>query len=111
MLNLLSNAIKYNRPDGWVELELRRAGDDGVQVIVEDAGVGIPPETLQQLFEPFQRGAQARGKIEGTGIGLSVTRGLVQAMAGRIEVHSTPDVGSSFIVTLPADLEPAPPAA
>jgi hypothetical protein len=110
LLNLLSNAIKYNRPDGWVEVELRAAGADSVQLIVEDAGVGIPPEAMQQLFEPFQRGAQARSKIEGTGIGLSVTRGLVQAMAGCIEVQSSVGVGSTFTVTLRADTEPAPPA-
>jgi hypothetical protein len=102
LLNLLSNAVKYNRPGGSVEVELD-GGDAGtVTLHVRDSGVGIVPEDLGQVFEPFQRGVHEGSRIEGTGIGLSVTRSLVQLMHGQIEVQSTPGAGSVFTVTLPA---------
>ena len=63
--------------------------------------MGIDAADLPHLFEPFNRLAQAHGGVEGTGIGLSVTRALVMLMNGKIDVRSTPDVGSSFVVTLP----------
>jgi PAS domain S-box-containing protein len=106
LLNLLSNAVKYNRPGGTVELALAPEGRHSVTLEVRDSGVGIAPEDLGQIFEPFQRGVHEGSRIEGTGIGLSVTRSLVQLMNGRIDVQSTPGVGSTFSVTLPA--APAP---
>jgi len=101
LLNLLSNAIKYNRPGGRVKLAAARDGAF-VRIDVSDTGTGIGPEHLTQLFEPFQRGAHAHGPIEGTGIGLAVSRTLVELMGGRLEVQSAAGVGSTFSVFLPA---------
>jgi PAS domain S-box-containing protein len=99
LLNLLSNGIKYNRPGGAVTMRARVAGD-AVFVEIADTGVGITREHLARLFEPFQRGAHSQSSIEGTGIGLAVSRSLVELMGGRIEVASTPDKGSRFTVVL-----------
>jgi PAS domain S-box-containing protein len=100
LLNLLSNAIKYNRNGGRVKLAA--ALDAGwVRIDVVDTGAGIAPEHLARLFEPFQRGAQAHGPVEGTGIGLAVSRSLVELMGGRIEVASKVGAGSTFSVLLP----------
>ncbi|HEY6135375.1 MAG TPA: ATP-binding protein [Rubrivivax sp.] len=109
LLNLLSNAVKYNRPGGTVELRVAPEGSDSVTLHVIDSGVGIAPEDLGQIFEPFQRGVHEGSRIEGTGIGLSITRSLVQLMNGRIDVQSTPGVGSTFSVTLPAAAAAATP--
>ena len=101
LINLLSNAVKYNREGGSVRLRaLLRTGE--LRIEVADSGIGIAPEHLASLFEPFQRGAHARSAIEGTGIGLAVSRSLVELMGGRLEVTSTPGAGSVFSVVLPA---------
>jgi len=101
LLNLLSNAIKYNRPGGQVELALV-AGDNGhADIRISDTGVGIAEAELPQIFEPFHRGRQATSGIEGAGIGLAVTRALVQLMHGRIHAHSVAGAGSVFTVSLP----------
>ena len=102
LLNLLSNAIKYNRPGGHVLVRMRPAGTDEVAFDVEDSGQGIDAADLGRIFEPFHRGRQAEGTVEGAGIGLSVTQALVQMMAGRIAVASTSGQGSTFSVVLPA---------
>jgi len=99
LLNLLGNAVKYNRRGGRVEVAVTAAAGD-VRIDVIDTGVGIAPEDLATLFQPFQRGAQARGSIEGVGIGLAVTRALVELMGGQVAVRSTPGAGSTFSVTL-----------
>ncbi len=105
LLNLLSNAIKYNRSGGSVELLIAQAapvdGQARLSVRVHDTGVGIDAADMPHLFEPFNRLAQARGGIEGTGIGLSVTQALVTLMQGRIQVSSESGVGSTFTITLP----------
>ena len=101
LMNLLSNAIKYNRPGGLVEVTVAAEPEGQVRIDVRDTGLGIEQESLPRLFEPFYRGAHARGSIEGTGIGLSLTRSLVLLMKGRIEVSSEPGLGSAFTVTLP----------
>jgi hypothetical protein len=100
LLNLLSNAIKYNRAGGDVRVQFERRGAE-VAIHVSDSGVGIAPADLPLLFEPFYRGAQQQSSIQGTGIGLAITAGLAQAMHGRIDVHSTPGLGSTFTVVLP----------
>ena len=102
LLNLLTNAIKYNRPGGRVTIRLSA---DGARVCTEvaDTGLGISEAALPALFEPFQRGDHQRSPIEGAGIGLAVTRALVQAMAGEIAVQSEPGAGSRFSVWLPAE--------
>jgi hypothetical protein len=99
LLNLLSNAVKYNRAGGAVTV---RAGADAgrVRLEVSDTGLGIAPEHLARLFEPFQRGAHGQSSIEGTGIRLAVCKSLVELMGGRIDVHSAPGKGSLFGVEL-----------
>ncbi len=110
LLNLLSNAVKYSRPGGRVELRLSRGATSQVRIDVSDTGIGIAAAELPRIFEPFQRGSQARGRIEGAGIGLAVTRALVLLMDGSVEVASTPGQGTTFSVRLPlADpVAPAP---
>ena len=100
LMNLVSNAIKYNRPGGHVDLEAR-AQPGWCILTVQDTGRGLAPAQLDALFEPFNRLGVEREGIEGTGIGLSIARQLVSHMGGRIEVRSTPGVGSVFEVWLP----------
>ena len=100
MLNLLSNAIKYNREEGAVVVECASFSSDTARVVVRDTGPGLRPEQVASLFQPFNRLGQEAGAVEGTGIGLVVTKRLVELMGGRIGVHSTPGVGSEFWVEL-----------
>jgi len=102
LLNLLSNAIKYNREGGRVEVTLGRDGN-AVRLRVRDTGRGMTEAQRTQLFQPFNRLGLEDGGIEGTGIGLSITRRLVDMMGGRIDVTSEPGVGSEFSVWLPID--------
>ena len=110
MLNLLSNAIKYNRAGGTVELLARpAAGEDGgafLAVGVRDTGPGIPADRLGELFVAFSRlGAEGSG-IEGTGLGLALSRRLMEAMGGGLRVESTVGEGSTFWVELPVTESP-----
>jgi PAS domain S-box-containing protein len=100
LVNLLANAIKYNRPGGAVTLSEQAAGGRW-RIEVGDEGPGIPPERLTQLFEPFQR-LGADQAVEGTGIGLVITRRMVELMSGRISVDSRPGGGTRFAIELPA---------
>jgi signal transduction histidine kinase/CheY-like chemotaxis protein len=110
LVNLLSNAAKYNRSGGRVRLESVLTDDDGVALRVVDDGLGMTAAQLAQLFEPFNRLGREGGAIEGTGIGLVITRHLVELMHGRLDVASTPDRGSTFAVWLPAHrAAPQPP--
>jgi PAS domain S-box-containing protein len=97
LLNFLSNAVKYNHEGGTVQLACSETG--GVlRIEVTDSGSGIKPERMQQLFTPFERlGAEDSG-IEGTGLGLALSKRLVEAMGGKIGVDTTPGVGSTFYV-------------
>ena len=101
LINLLSNAIKYNRPGGNVVVETRAARGE-VTLSVRDTGRGLGSEQIASLFEPFNRFGVENEGIEGTGIGLTIVKALVDGMAGRIEVDSEPDRGTVFRVTLPA---------
>jgi PAS domain S-box-containing protein len=105
LLNLLSNAIKYNRAGGRVELRVVPAppteGRAWLEISVCDTGVGIAADDLPHLFEPFNRLSQSHGNVEGTGIGLSLTRALVTLMHGRIQAQSQLGEGSVFSVLLP----------
>ncbi len=102
LINLLSNAIKYNRPGGVVTVTCERTEDKHVSVRVADTGEGLFPAQLDQLFQPFNRLGQEHNAEEGTGIGLVVTKQLVELMNGRISVTSAPGVGTEFCVTFPA---------
>jgi len=106
MVNLLSNAIKYNRAGGGVVVHCAMSGEDRVRVSVTDTGVGLAPEQLSHLFQPFNRLGQETSTEEGTGIGLVVTKQLVELMGGVIGVESSVGVGSIFWVELPASSAP-----
>jgi PAS domain S-box-containing protein len=99
--NLLSNAIKYSPEGSRVRVTLENAGD-WARLTVEDRGVGIPPEVMSRLFNRFFRAPAAQAsRVQGLGLGLYITKGLVEAHGGQITVESTEGVGSSFTVTLP----------
>jgi PAS domain S-box-containing protein len=103
LFNLLSNAIKYNREGGRVTLDVQAAGEQRLHLRVTDTGAGIPAERLEELFQPFNRLGAEKSAVEGTGIGLTITRRIMQAMGGTVDVQSTPGVGSTFWVELPQD--------
>jgi len=99
LLNLLSNAIKYNRENGAVVFDCVADGAS-VRLSVQDTGIGLRPEQVAALFQPFNRLGQENGSEEGTGIGLVVTRRLVELMGGAITVSSSAGVGSVFSIAL-----------
>lgn len=107
MINLLANAIKYNRDGGTVTVQCAMSGDNRVRVSVTDTGAGLAPEKVAQLFQPFNRLGQETSTEEGTGIGLVVTKQLVELMGGIIGVSSTPGIGSVFWVELIASSAPS----
>jgi PAS domain S-box-containing protein len=110
MLNLLSNAVKYNRPQGRILIELTQ--DEGAVLIhVADTGNGLTPDQVAHLFEPFNRLGVEKHAIEGTGIGLVITKRLIELMGGEILVKSTPGIGSTFSLALPLAREGASAAA
>jgi PAS domain S-box-containing protein len=107
LINLLSNAIKYNRPQGTVEVTCKVASPERIRISVKDTGAGLPPEKMEQLFQSFNRlGQEVRGE-EGTGIGLVVSKRLVELMRGSIGVESTVGIGSVFWIELLLTTAPA----
>ncbi|MFJ2990158.1 PAS domain S-box protein [Collimonas sp. NPDC087041] len=106
MVNLLSNAIKYNRVAGTVVVKCVMRGADRVRVSVTDTGAGLTQEQLAQLFQPFNRLGQEGSIEEGTGIGLVVTKQLVELMGGVLGVESSVGAGSVFWVELPSSSMP-----
>jgi signal transduction histidine kinase len=108
LLNLLSNAIKYNRPQGSVQVSVTLPDTGRVAITVADTGPGIASERLSEMFQPFNRLGAERGPVAGSGIGLVITRQLVEHMQGRLEVQSTPGVGTRFTVELPQAPPPGP---
>jgi PAS domain S-box-containing protein len=112
LLNLLSNAIKYNRPQGQVHIEVR-VDQQRIAVSVCDTGKGIAADRLDQLFKPFER-LETDPNVEGTGLGLALSKSLLEMMNGSLTVKSQPGEGASFTLELPfARLQPAtePPVA
>jgi CheY-like chemotaxis protein len=100
LINLLSNAIKYNRVGGSVVVDCRATIPGHVRVTVTDSGAGLPPAKVAQLFQPFNRLGQEANAVEGTGIGLVVSKRLVELMEGVIGVDSTVGAGSAFWIEL-----------
>lgn len=112
LVNLLSNAIKYNRPGGAVRVSCEAAPDGHWAVHVDDEGLGLRPDQLTQLFQPFNRLGAERRRIGGTGLGLVIARALARAMGGDVMATSTPGQGSRFTMrlapALPADAAGSP---
>jgi signal transduction histidine kinase len=103
--NLLSNALKYSPAGGTVRVRVRVQQAQAV-VEVEDPGLGIAPEELPLLFQPFRRTSATRQSIPGVGLGLWVSRRIIEAHGGRLEVESTPGTGSLFRLQLPLQQPP-----
>jgi PAS domain S-box-containing protein len=99
-INLLSNAVKYNRAGGQVRVYCEPVENGKVRVNISDTGCGLTASQLSRLFQPFERLGAERSNIEGTGLGLSLTKHLVEAMGGSIGVQSTPETGSTFSIEL-----------
>lgn len=101
LLNLVSNGIKYNRKEGRVTLRLGNQKPDNIIIQVVDTGMGIPPEKIGKIFEPFDRLGAENSEAEGTGIGMTISKKLVELMNGHIHIDSTLGKGSQFSVSLP----------
>ena len=102
LVNLLSNAVKYNREGGAVDVRVESAGNQRIRIHVSDTGYGIPEEKIATLFEPFNRLDAEFSEVEGTGIGLTITRKLLELMDGELLVESEVNVGTTFSMDLPA---------
>jgi PAS domain S-box-containing protein len=106
LINLFSNAVKYNRHGGEVCVLCNELAEDRIEIAVADTGRGMSTDQLDRLFAPFDRlGAEGTG-VEGTGLGLSLSRGLVKAMGGVITAESEPEAGTTMRVQLDAAMEP-----
>jgi signal transduction histidine kinase/ActR/RegA family two-component response regulator len=107
LINLLSNAIKYNKADGKVIVSLQKIEQSHVLIRISDTGIGIASERLVELFQRFNRLDNEGSSIDGYGIGLLISKCLLELMGGRIEVESEVDQGSCFSITLPlAPIDP-----
>ena len=100
LLNLASNGVKYNRDNGRLEFIVRRV-DGQVAISVRDTGMGIPEESLPNLFQRFYRVPGTENVVRGTGLGLCITKSLIEAHGGTIEVESKVGEGTTFTITLP----------
>jgi signal transduction histidine kinase len=112
LLNLLSNAVKYNRDGGSVQLSCGPVAGERLRIKVADTGLGIPPEALGRLFVPFEREAREQSAIEGTGLGLPLSKRLAEAMGGTLDLESTPGLiqrlleqGARAFLTKPLDVK------
>jgi signal transduction histidine kinase/response regulator RpfG family c-di-GMP phosphodiesterase len=106
LLNLLSNAIKFNRSHGVVALSCEETGDQRLRIEVADTGLGIDQEGLKKIFMPFERLGADRNAVEGTGLGLALSKRMIEAMGGTIGVESTVGAGSRFHFELPLVEDP-----
>jgi PAS domain S-box-containing protein len=106
LTNLLSNAVKYNTEGGRIHVETRPREPNQVEIAVTDTGLGMTPQQLGELFQPFNRLGRERSSQEGTGIGLVISQRLAELMGGSLRARSIAGEGSSFILTLPRAIEP-----
>jgi PAS domain S-box-containing protein len=106
LLNLVSNGIKYNRDGGSVRIRLEETCPGKTFLLVTDSGKGIAEDKLAKVFHPFERLDVDQARIEGTGLGLTLSKLLVEAMGGSLAVESQPWVGTTFIVQLGASVAP-----
>jgi PAS domain S-box-containing protein len=102
ILNLLSNAVKYNHEAGTVRINCAQSHSNSINIEISDNGIGISKEQLGNLFKPFNRLGAENSTVEGTGIGLVITKRLIDLMQGNIEVASSLGEGSTFTIRLPA---------
>ncbi|MET0336039.1 MAG: CHASE domain-containing protein [Rhizobacter sp.] len=101
LINLMSNAVKYNSDGGRIHITARLVTHGSVELVVSDTGLGMTPQQVEQLFQPFNRLGRERSALEGTGIGLVISQRLAELMGGSLRARSTAGAGSSFILTLP----------
>jgi len=101
LLNLISNAIKYNVVGGEVHCRCKKESEDLLLIEVEDTGKGVDDSRVSELFEPFNRLGEENNTVEGTGLGLTITKKLVHLMGGKIGIRSELDKGSCFWISLP----------
>jgi len=101
IMNVGSNAIKYNHPSGTVRIDAEALSDGELALTIEDTGPGMSPHQLSRLFQPFERLGRETSNVEGTGLGLIITRSLIEAMGGRMEVSSQPQLGTRISIILP----------
>ena len=106
LTNLLSNAVKYNADAGRIHIASRVSGPDTVEIAVTDTGLGMTPQQLAELFQPFNRLGRERSGQEGTGIGLVISQRLAELMGGSLKARSIAGKGSSFMLTLPSSADP-----
>jgi len=101
LMIVLDNAVRYSRPGDLVRIDWQ-AHDEEVEITVCDQGIGIDASELPTVFERFKRGRRAREhRVDGTGIGLSIARAILAAHHGRIDIDSSPDVGTTVRIRLP----------
>jgi signal transduction histidine kinase len=102
LINLISNAAKYSDPGGWIGILGRRV-EGGAELAISDRGIGIAAHDLRRIFEPYYRSRDALARRrKGTGIGLTITRYIMEAHGGNISVQSRPGKGSTFTLRFPA---------
>ena len=111
LMNMVSNAVKYNRAGGWVVVSLLDAPPGRCVIGVEDTGSGLTEEQLARLFQPFERLGHETSGIEGSGLGLVITRSLIEQMGGTITLSSVPGAGTLARIDLPLAEPPTSPAA
>jgi PAS domain S-box-containing protein len=108
LLNLLSNAVKYNRREGRVTVGYGKAKDGHVRIEISDTGFGISPDLASRIFNPFDRLGAERGDQEGTGLGLALSKSLIEAMGGTLGFSSSQEIGATFHLELPGGLSKFP---
>ncbi len=107
LINFGSNALKYGKPSGNAQFSVELLNDGFARISMTDDGIGIPLDQQDKIFQPFHRAGQETGPIQGTGIGLAITRRLAELMGARVAFESTPDKGSRFWIDLPIHTEPS----